>query len=118
MRKKIKKLFYYGLAFCSLFAKTMNCKKTKRLKRKGIKTMINKAQEKAYQSEVLSKAYDYIENLRDDEVAKVGYYERKMNESLEENENYDTEYYTNNIDEAKQKMKVIEKVMEMVYKLM
>lgn len=80
--------------------------------------MMNKAQEKAYQAEVLSRAYDYIVNLREDEMTNMKYYERKMNENLEENDEYDTKYYTNNIDEAKQKMKVIEKVMEMVYKLM
>lgn len=80
--------------------------------------MMNKAQEKAYQAEVLSKAYDYIENLRDDEMYRVNYNEERMNEELKNDENSDTEYYTNNIDEAKQKMKVIEKVMEMVYKLM
>lgn len=96
----------------------MNCKKTKRLKRKGIKAMMNKAQEKAYQAEVLSKTYDYIENLRDNEMYKVNYNEERMNEELKNDENFDTEYYTNNIDEAKQKTKVIEKVMEMVYKLM
>lgn len=79
---------------------------------------MNKAQEKAYQAEVLSKTYDYIENLRDNEMYKVNYNEERMNEELKNDENFDTEYYTNNIDEAKQKTKVIEKVMEMVYKLM
>ena len=83
--------------------------------------MMNKAVKKVYEAQAIANAYNSIESLLKSETQETEYWKKckkTYNEEHAEDEYINTEFYNNCIEEHEIRVKAIEKVLKIIYKLM